>query len=160
MVPRVDVSALPASMTLAEAVAAVEGLPHSRYPVVDGGLDDVVGFVHLRDLLAPGGRPDPRASAAWPARCCSCRTPPRAARAGRDAPPGAHMAVVVDEYGGTAGVVTLEDLIEELVGDIPDEYDVDQPADDATGGDGGGRWSAEPGGFRGRDRSPASGRSL
>jgi putative hemolysin len=125
MVPRVDVSALPASMTLAEAVAAVEGLPHSRYPVVDGGLDDVVGFVHLRDLLAPRAEQDPRTPLGRLARPLlqlpdSRRALPALAEMRRQ---GAHMAVVVDEYGGGAGVVTLEDLIEELIGDITDEFD-------------------------------------
>ena len=125
MVPRVDVSALPATMTLAESVAAVEGLPHSRYPVVDGGLDDVVGFVHLRDLLAPRGEQDPRTPLSRLARPVlqlpdSRRALPALAEMRRQ---GAHMAVVVDEYGGGAGIVTLEDLIEELIGDITDEFD-------------------------------------
>lgn len=125
MVPRVDVSALPASMSLAEAVAAVEGLPHSRYPVVDGGLDDAVGFVHLRDLLAPKAEQDPRTTLGKLARPVlrlpdSRRALPALAEMRRQ---GAHMAVVVDEYGGGAGIVTLEDLIEELIGDITDEFD-------------------------------------
>jgi putative hemolysin len=93
--------------------------------VIDGSHDDVIGFVHLRDLLI---RPPTDASV-------------RVAELAREIPrlpgskrvlaalsemrgEGQHMAVVVDEYGGTAGIVTLEDLIEELVGEIHDEYDV------------------------------------
>jgi putative hemolysin len=125
MTPRVDVAALPASMTLQDAVTAVRGKPHSRYPVVDGGLDDVVGFVHLRDLLTP----HPDATPATPLRALarpllrfpdSRRALPAMVQMRRE---GAHLAVVVDEYGGGAGIVALEDLIEELVGDITDEFD-------------------------------------
>lgn len=125
MVPRLDVNALSARLTLAEATRAVGGLPHSRYPVVDGGLDDVLGFVHLRDLLTPPCAipPDtPLASLARPImRLPDSRRALPALAEMRNA--GAHLAVVVDEYGGGAGIVTLEDLIEELIGDITDEFD-------------------------------------
>jgi putative hemolysin len=123
MVPRLDVSALPVSLTVAEAIDAVESQPHSRYPVVDGGLDDVIGFVHLRDLLARGSHPNrPLRELTRPVLRLpdSRRALPALAQMRRE---GAHLAVVVDEYGGGAGIVTLEDLIEELVGDITDEFD-------------------------------------
>jgi putative hemolysin len=123
MIPRLDVSALQVDLTVPEAVRATSGKPWSRYPVVDGGLDDVVGFVHLRDLLTA---PDPAARVGSLARPVlrlpdSRRALPALAEMRRE---GAHLAVVVDEYGGSAGIVTLEDLIEELVGDITDEFDV------------------------------------
>jgi putative hemolysin len=123
MIPRLDVSALQQDLTVPQAVEATSGRPFSRYPVVDGGLDDVVGFVHLRDLLTardPGVRV--RALARPVLRLPdSRRALPALAEMRRR---HAHLAVVVDEYGGSAGIVTLEDLIEELVGDITDEFDV------------------------------------
>ncbi len=125
MVPRLDVDALAGSLTLAEAVMAVEKLPHSRYPVVDGGLDDVVGFVHVRDLRTRGTAEHMQGRLRDVARPVmrlpdSRRALPALAEMRRE---GAQLAVVVDEYGGGAGIVTLEDLIEELVGDITDEFD-------------------------------------
>jgi putative hemolysin len=92
--------------------------------VVEGGLDDVVGFVHLRDLLAGFGDHDVTVVGALSRpvlrlpdsrRALPALTEMRLAHA--------HLAVVVDEYGGSAGIVTLEDLIEELTGDIRDEFD-------------------------------------
>jgi CBS domain containing-hemolysin-like protein len=136
MVPRTDVVFLDASLLVAEAVAAVRAARHSRFPVIDGTHDDVVGFVHLRDLLI---RPEPDGATAvgelarevkrLPA---SKRVLPALSEMRRE---GRHLAVVVDEYGGTAGIVTLEDLIEELVGEITDEYDLAPdpvPADGAV----------------------------
>jgi putative hemolysin len=133
MIPRLDVSALQVDLTVPEAVAATSGRPWSRYPVVDGGLDDVVGFVHLRDLLTA---PDPRVLVRSLARPVlrlpdSRRALPALAEMRRE---GAHLAVVVDEYGGSAGIVTLEDLLEELVGDITDEFDVGRGGQGGTGG--------------------------
>jgi putative hemolysin len=136
MIPRLDVSALQVDLTVPEAVRATSDRPWSRYPVVDGGLDDVVGFVHLRDLLTA---PDPGVRVRALARPVlrlpdSRRALPALAEMRRV---GAHLAVVVDEYGGSAGIVTLEDLIEELVGDITDEFDVGRgegggPGEDAA----------------------------
>lgn len=125
MVPRLDVRTLQAELTLAGALRTIRGQPYSRYPVVDGGLDDAVGFIHVRDLYA---RPDSVTSDA-PLRELvrpmmripdSRRALPALAEMRRA---GSHLALVVDEYGGCAGVVALEDLIEELVGDITDEFD-------------------------------------
>jgi putative hemolysin len=133
MIPRLDVSALQQDLTVPQAVEATSGRPFSRYPVVDGGLDDVVGFVHLRDLLTA---PDPAVPVRVLARPVlrlpdSRRALPALAEMRRQ---GAHLAVVVDEYGGSAGIVTLEDLIEELIGDITDEFDVALAGADAEGG--------------------------
>ncbi len=123
MTPRVDVAGLQLELTIAQARQAVAGLPYSRYPVMDGGLDDVLGFVHLRDVLLAddpgiGLRDITRPVMRIPD---SRRALPAMAELRRE---GIHLAVVVDEYGGTAGIVTLEDLIEELVGDITDEFDL------------------------------------
>ncbi|MEH0841744.1 hemolysin family protein [Micromonospora sp. CPCC 205711] len=124
MMPRTEVVFLAAGLSLAEAARVVRAETHTRYPVVDGTHDDVVGFVHLRDVLL---RPD----------LDPCTTVGELTRQVKQLPgskrvlaaltemrkEGHHLAVVVDEYGGTAGIVTLEDLIEELVGEIHDEYD-------------------------------------
>jgi putative hemolysin len=125
MVPRLDVHALPAELTVAAALDAVRELPNSRYPVVDGGLDDVAGFVHVRDLYAATEAGDAatviRELVRPVMRLPDTRRALPALAEMRKA--GAHLAVVVDEYGGGAGIVTLEDLLEELVGDITDEFD-------------------------------------
>lgn len=125
MVPRTEVEFLDADMPVHKAVAKVREMPHSRYPVVDGSADDVLGFVHVRELLDP-------AIATRSLRVerlvrTVLRFPDSkqilpAMQEMRDA--GSHLAIVVDEYGGTAGIVTLEDLVEELVGDIRDEFDL------------------------------------
>ena len=100
-------------------------MPHSRYPVMGESADDILGFVHVRDLLDPeiSTRSIPVAEVARPV--LSLPETARVLRAlteMRRAP--SHLAIVLDEYGGTAGIVTMEDLVEELVGDITDEYDV------------------------------------
>ena len=130
MVHRLDVSALPVGLGVDEAVRLTADRPYSRYPVVDGGLDDVIGFVHLRDLVtsfAVTSLGQDRAAArvgdlARPVLRLpdSRRVLPALAEMRRV---GAHLAIVVDEYGGSAGIVTLEDLIEELIDDITDEFD-------------------------------------
>lgn len=135
MVPRTEVTFLDAATSVARAARETAGQPHSRYPVVRGSHDDVVGFVHVRDLLAPSRRGQKVGDVAREVMMlpASKRVLPALFQMRRD---GHHLAIVVDEYGGTAGIVTLEDLIEELVGDIRDEYDLDT-ADTRTlhGGD-------------------------
>ena len=126
MLPRTEVDFLDSRLLVADAVRRVVDQPHSRYPVIRGSADDVVGFVHIRDIL------DPDASNRGEYVSQMCR--PVVAFPGskvvletltemrRDRH---HLAIVQDEYGGTAGIVTMEDLVEELIGDIKDEYDVD-----------------------------------
>ena len=124
MIPRTEVEFLEASMTVARASKTTSTAPHSRYPVTRANQDDVVGFVHVRDLLVPPAKartlkvgdvtrdvkllPDTK------------KVLPALSEMRRE---GHHLAIVMDEYGGTAGIVTLEDLIEEVIGDIRDEYD-------------------------------------
>ena len=130
MVPRTEAHFLDADEPAAKALREIKAAPYSRYPVIDGTPDQVVGFLHVRDLadLDPDLRSAPVGQLVRPVVSLPETVPVlRALTDMRRA--HAHMAIVVDEYGGTAGLVTLEDLIEELIGDITDEYDV--PPDQA-----------------------------
>src|SRR5215216_1578081 len=125
MVPRTEVDFLPGDMPAHRAVRELSKSPHSRYPVIGDSADDVIGFVHVRDLLDPdiSSRTTPVAEVAR--SVLSMPDTVRVLRALSDMRRSAsHLAIVLDEYGGTAGIVTMEDLVEELVGDITDEYDV------------------------------------
>src|ERR1700683_5293024 len=131
LVPRTEVLFLDAETTVGEAGALAARVPHSRLPVYQDSYDNVVGFVHIGDLLGPSvtNRTVPVARISRPVKflpisktVLSSLSEMRRERA--------HLAIVVDDYGGTAGIVTLEDLVEELIGDIRDEYDTQQ--DQAT----------------------------
>jgi putative hemolysin len=122
--PRTDVDFVDAGLSLAEARAYALAHPHSRYPVVDGSPDALLGFVHVRDLLTEEEDVPARTvrDLVRPAVVMPESKPVLAALAElQDI--GGQIAVVADEFGGTAGIVTLEDLVEQLVGDIRDEYD-------------------------------------
>ena len=131
MVPRTEVDFLDVGLTLTEAKAIAVRTAHSRYPVTRGSSDEVIGFLHVRDLL--NARDDemsktlldvmrpviflPGTKGVLPAL-----TELRVKRA--------HLAIVLDEYGGTDGIVTLEDIVECFIGDIEDEYD--EPESEVT----------------------------
>src|SRR6185437_13245691 len=120
MVPRTEVEFLDAGWSVTRAVKLASELPHSRYPVVRGSHDEVVGFVHVRDLYGPTGAARRGVKVGDLARevlqlPATKKVLPSMSEMRSS---GDHLAVVVDEYGGTAGIVTLEDLIEELVGEI------------------------------------------
>ena len=126
MVPRTEVEFLDAGWSVSKAVSFASNLPHSRFPVVRGSHDEVVGFVHVRDLYGPTGGARRGVKVGDLARevlllPATKKVLPSLSEMRKS---GHHLAVVVDEYGGTAGIVTLEDLIEELIGEIRDEYDV------------------------------------
>ena len=127
MVPRTDVTFLDATMTISKAAKVAAESPHSRYPVVGRDQDDVLGFVHIRVLLLPATRHDRDATVVSVAREVKAMPGSKRVLAAMSEMrrEGQHMAIVVDEYGGTDGIVTLEDLIEEVIGDIRDEYDAD-----------------------------------
>ncbi len=135
MIPRTEVEFLDGDLPVFRAATIVAGMPHSRYPVIGESPDDVLGFVHVRDLLSPtmvdrSVRLEDlaREVAFFPG---SKQVIPALTEMRRG---GHHLAVVADEYGGTAGIVTMEDLVEELVGDIHDEYDQAQVAGQARQG--------------------------
>lgn len=129
MVPRIDVIALDAASTLATAVDVIGECQHSRIPVHDGSVDKITGLLYAKDLLGvlADGDLDQRSISelARPAyyipeskRLDEVLEEFRTKRI--------HMAVVIDEYGGTAGLVTLEDVLEEIVGEIEDEFDEEE----------------------------------
>ena len=124
MIPRTEVEFLPEDMPLFKAVEHVRDLPYSRYPVVGRSPDEVLGFVHVRDLLALSqSRSSVRLGDITRdvARLPGSKLVLPALSELRQS--GIHLAIVVDEYGGTDGIVTLEDLVEEVIGDIRDEFD-------------------------------------
>ncbi len=125
MVPRTEVEFLEASMTVSKAAKFVANTSHSRYPVIGRDTDDVIGFVHVRDLLRATYK-DGRATTVGDIAREVLHMPGSKkvlialSEMRRN---HQHLAIVADEYGGTDGIVTLEDLIEEVIGDIRDEYD-------------------------------------
>ncbi|NDR53597.1 hemolysin family protein [Actinomyces sp. 565] len=128
MTPRPEVEFVDAELRLAQARAALSGLEHSRYPVRRGrNDDDVVGYVHLRDLIAPADEARTVGQIARDILLLPATVPVVSALTQMRAA-SAHIALVVDEYGGTDGIVTVEDVVEEFTGQIADEYDREEPA--------------------------------
>ena len=128
MVPRIDMVCVADTETIAAALRVIRAEQHSRLPVYHGTIDQIVGIVHVKDMLTAlqDGREDaPVKDAARPAYFIPESKPLdsllREMRRRKT-----QMAIVVDEYGGTAGLVTTEDLLEEIVGPILDEYDVEE----------------------------------
>ena len=138
MVPRPDMGCIGSDLTVAGAMAQVAHNGHSRTPVSGTGIDDVVGVVHAKDLMRAhldGRDGEPIGSLAR-----SPRFVPETKQADdllREMQAGRfHLAIVVDEYGGTAGLVTMEDLLEEVVGEIVDEFDEEEPLSQPVAGGG------------------------
>jgi len=127
MVPRTEVDFMDVSLTVGKAIDLAVDKAHSRYPVIRGSYDEVIGFIHVRDLLDTSLATRetkiielvrsiiflPGTKGILPALSEMRKQ-------------GQHVAIVLDEYGGTDGIVTLEDLVECLIGDIRDEYDEDE----------------------------------
>ena len=127
MVPRIDIVALEVNTPFSEALNVVVSAGHSRIPVYRGTIDDIIGVLYAKDMLAA---------------LRDCKTPPleQMLRPVYFTPESkrviellqelqkqrTHLCIVVDEYGGTAGLVTIEDILEEIVGDIQDEYDTEE----------------------------------
>jgi len=125
MIPRADIIGMPCDLTLDEAIRLIQREGHSRLPVYNQNLDDVRGMVHIKDVFAAVGRdeePFDLEKALRPLLFVVPQVPVLdlllQMREGRT-----HMALVVDEYGGIDGLVTIEDLVETIVGDISDEHD-------------------------------------
>ena len=138
MVPRTDMVCCPAAATLSDFLELIIRSGHSRVPLFEGSTDKIVGVVYAKDLLRNWGANDETLTLIE-----VMRTPyfiPETKRIDdllKDfRTRRVHMAIAVDEYGGTSGLITIEDLLEEIVGDIQDEYDLEipwlQPQDDGT----------------------------
>jgi putative hemolysin len=129
MVPRLDMFTLDADLTVHDALERVLAAGRSRVPVHQGDVDDVVGIAYAKDLMRTehGGRGADAVRGHLRAAHFVPETMRLTALLREMQDKKFHMSIVVDEYGSTAGLVTLEDLIEELVGEIVDEYDVEEP---------------------------------
>jgi putative hemolysin len=131
MVPRVEIVGLPADATIEAAIDAIVAEGHSRIPVYEDSLDEIVGILYAKDLL-----PFLKDGAAERPTVRSLLRPPVFVPESMSIDDllhelqrrKVHIAIVLDEYGGTAGLVTIEDLLEEIVGEIQDEYDTEEPA--------------------------------
>ncbi|MBI4067661.1 HlyC/CorC family transporter [Candidatus Gottesmanbacteria bacterium] len=130
MVPRTDIIAFPTSSTFSECIAKIQRTLHSRYPIYEGSIDNIIGFVHVKDVYREiiKNKTDKRLIDANIVReIIHLPERKKASEALLDLRRGRiHIAVVNDEYGGTAGILTLEDIIEGLVGEIQDEFDAPQ----------------------------------
>ena len=131
MVPRVDVVAIDRTTPWSEVIDRVRSSEHARFPVFDDTLDNVVGILYAKDLLpavvANDAAPDDWTSLIRPAQFIpASKTIDQQLRDFKSQ--RTHIAMVADEYGGTAGIVTIEDILEEIVGEIRDEYDVEDPS--------------------------------
>lgn len=128
MVPRTSVTAAPQGSTIGQIIELLLKSGHSRLPIYDGDIDHIVGVIHAKELLALWGHPSDeplppeliRPPLFFPEskKVGDLMTEVRAKKS--------HLAIILDEYGGTAGLVTLEDIIEEIIGDIHDEYDIEE----------------------------------
>jgi putative hemolysin len=130
MVPRTAMVTLGADAMIHDAIDIIVAEGHSRIPVYEGSIDEIIGIVYAKDLL-----PFLKANAPEPPPMRSLLRPPVFVPESMSVDDllhelqrrKVHLAIVLDEYGGTAGLVTIEDLIEEIVGEIQDEYDVEEP---------------------------------
>jgi CBS domain containing-hemolysin-like protein len=138
MVPRIAIAGLPVSASFDEAIDKVIEEGHSRVPVWESSVDDVVGILYAKDLLpflksSVAGRPGLRTLLRTPVFVPESMSIDDLLHEFQRRK--VHIAIVLDEYGGTAGLVTIEDLLEEIVGEIQDEYDVEEPLVEQLGDD-------------------------
>jgi putative hemolysin len=130
MVPRIAMAAMQATATFDEAIDTIVEHGHSRIPVYDESIDEILGILYAKDLLpllreTAGPRPELRTLLRTPVYIPESMTIDDLLHEFQRRK--VHIAIVLDEYGGTAGLVTIEDLLEEIVGEIQDEYDVEEP---------------------------------
>ncbi len=138
MTPRPDVSAIPVTASLSDALTAIVGSGHTRIPVYDGTIDNVVGILHAKDLLkilaqhveAERYVPDFHLRRILRPAVFVLESNPVPELLTSMRRNQQQIAIVQDEFAGTEGIVTIEDLLEEIVGDIRDEHDIDEPAFD------------------------------
>ena len=123
MVPRADIVAMEASLTLDQAIALIQREGHSRYPVFQRSLDDILGMVHIKDVIGGIGREGWNLASVLRKPLFVAPSIPVLDLLLQMRQQRMHLALVVDEYGGIDGLVTIEDLVETIVGDIADEHD-------------------------------------
>ena len=137
MVPRVDIVGVERTMPWSHVVDRVRSSEHARFPVYDETLDELDGILYAKDLL-PAIIADEPPAGGWTALVRPAEFIPGTKTIDQQLrdfkASGTHIAIVVDEYGGTAGLVTIEDILEEIVGEIRDEYDVEEPDVESEGG--------------------------
>lgn len=130
MVPRVDIVAIERQTPWSEVIDRVRSSEHARFPVYDDTLDNVAGILYAKDLLA-AVIADEEPAAGWTSLMRTAAFIPTSkhidAQLREFQGSRTHIAIVSDEYGGTAGLVTIEDILEEIVGEIRDEYDIEEP---------------------------------
>ena len=132
MVPRTQIAALEVTATPIQVLEVIEQTGHSRFPVYEDSVDEVVGILNVKDLLPvfheKSGAPPPGNLRPWLRPAWFVPELMKVSNLmGEMQRRRTHLAVVVDEYGGTAGIVSLEDVVEEIVGEIRDEHDVEEP---------------------------------
>lgn len=128
MVPRTDMACISVDVTTDELIATIIGCGHSRIPVYDGTVDNITGILYAKDLLKHWGSDPLQLDIGKVAR------PPFYIPESKNLEEllqefkkrRVHIAIVIDEYGGTSGLITIEDLLEQIVGDIQDEYDSEE----------------------------------
>lgn len=128
MVPRTEMASISVEASVRETIDAIIACGHSRMPVYDGTLDNIIGLLYAKDLLKNWGMPDSqiklRDLVRQPFFTPETKTLELLLQEFKKKK--VHLAIVVDEYGGTSGLVTIEDLLEQIVGDIQDEYDMEE----------------------------------
>ena len=129
MVPRPDMVAVDADVTVDEAIRMLIGAGKSRLPAYENTVDEIVGLVFLKDVVTRSGSGEGNETVRHVLRAATfVPESKRIAELLREMQTQKfHMAIVIDEHGGVAGLVTMEDLLEEIVGEITDEYDIDEP---------------------------------
>jgi magnesium and cobalt transporter len=125
MVPRTEIHAVPVGSTAPEVVKLITESGHSRLPLYEQNLDNILGLIHAKDLLHHWGARDGEVDLRGLARPAYFvpETKKISQLLKELRAKHAHLAIVIDEYGGTAGLVTVEDIVEEIIGEIADEYD-------------------------------------
>lgn len=125
MIPRTDISSAPINSTLGEVIKLVNECGHTRIPIHNDNIDEIIGILHAKDLLKMWGKdPDAIIPAEILRKPSFVPGTQKINELFRDLKNRkTHLAIVTDEYGGTAGIITIEDIIEEIVGEIMDEHD-------------------------------------